>query len=509
MQSTQALSVSERSAMVAAGSSRAGAISQSQGLLSGLVGILFDGGFAWIAFWLAYLLRYRSELGGTILPADWEPFVTFHGKAILFVILTIAVLTVRGAYRLPRWTGLLDETSLVVGGLTTAMSVVILWAFFLRFAPSRLVFIYAWALAIALFVIRRASGQAVRRWFWTRGIGVDRVLVVGAGQIGRRVMQAMMGQPDLGYRLVGFVDDPEENGPIPVATEHRIVHAKWLGSPDDVDKLVVDHRVDEVIIALPADDHERVVAIVGQCRARDVTFKVVPDLFQLSIDHVDLGEVAGVPLIGLKASAITGTNYLVKRTMDVIIAISVLAIMAVPMAMIAWLIRRDSTGPVLWRQPRVGRNGRPFILTKFRTMVAEAERHRPDLIAVGRANGDADPRLFKMRDDPRLTKIGRLLRRFSLDELPQFVQVLRGQMSVVGPRPPLPDEVGGYDEWHEQRLMVTPGLTGLWQVNGRSNLNFDEMVRLDLYYAEHWSPWLDVKIMLRTIPAVLTGNGAF
>jgi len=495
--------------MIAVASSRAGSIGRSQGLASGLVGILFDGGFAWCAFWLAYLLRYQGELGGTILPADWESFATFHGKAVLFVILTVAVLTLRGTYRLPRWTGLLDETSLVVGGLTTAMSGVILWAFFLRFAPSRLVFIYAWALAIALFVMRRASGRAVRRWFWARGIGVDRVLVVGAGQIGRRIMQAMMGQPDLGYRLVGFVDNPVEHGPIPVATEHRIVHAKRLGTPDEVGEVVVDYRVDEVIIALPAADHERVLAIVGQCRARDVTFKVVPDLFQLSIDRVDLAEVAGVPLIGLKASAITGTSYLVKRTMDLIIAIAILTMMAMPMAIIAWLIRRDSPGPVLWRQPRVGHNGTPFILTKFRTMVAEAEHHRSDLIAVGSANGDADPRLFKMRDDPRLTNVGRLLRRFSLDELPQFVHVLRGQMSVVGPRPPLPDEVGGYEEWHEQRLMVTPGLTGLWQVNGRSNLSFDEMVRLDLYYAEHWSPWLDVKIMLRTIPAVLTGNGAY
>ncbi len=175
------------------------------------------------------------------------------------------------------------------------------------------------------------------------------------------------------------------------------------------------------------------------------------------------------------------------------------------MAAIAVLIRRGSPGPVLIRQRRVGRDGVPFSLLKFRTMIQDADEQRALLIA----DADGDPRLFKLRDDPRLTSIGRILRRWSLDELPQLVHVLRGEMSVVGPRPPLPEEVARYQDWHRQRLQVTPGLTGLWQVNGRSNLAFDDMVRLDLYYAEHWSPWLDVKVVLRTIPAVLTGRGAW
>jgi lipopolysaccharide/colanic/teichoic acid biosynthesis glycosyltransferase len=179
------------------------------------------------------------------------------------------------------------------------------------------------------------------------------------------------------------------------------------------------------------------------------------------------------------------------------------------MAMIALLVRRDSPGPILCRQHRLGRDGRPFTMTKFRSMVDGADDHWADLAAQGAASGETDSRLFKLRDDPRLTRVGRVLRRWSLDELPQFLHVLRGEMSVVGPRPPLPREVDGYEEWHHQRLLVTPGLTGLWQVNGRSTLGFDEMVRLDLYYAEHWSPWLDLKIVLRTVRAVLTGEGAY
>ena len=471
--------------------------------------VALDAALAWLAFWVAYTLRYRAEIPGRILRADWEPFATFHGKAGLFVVLLLGSLVVRGAYRLPRWSGLLDEALLVAGAVTTAMGGVILWAFFLRFSPSRLVFIYAWAIAVALLLARRAAGRALRRWFWRRGIGVDRVLVVGAGQTGRRVMQAMMGQPDLGYRLVGFVADAGAGDDLAVATEHRIARAERLGCPAEVGDVVAAHGVDQVIVALPADQHERVLAIVDQCRARGVPFKVVPDLVQLSLDRVDLGEVAGVPLIGFKGAAIAGASLWAKRAMDIAVALSVLLAMAVPMAAIALLIRRDSPGPVLCRQRRIGRHGVPFRLAKFRTMVDGAADQRADLVAAEVAAGGADPRLFKLRDDPRLTRVGRALRRFSLDELPQFVQVLRGEMSVVGPRPPLPEEVDGYEAWHHQRLLVTPGLTGLWQVNGRSTLSFDEMVRLDLYYAEHWSPWLDVKIVLRTIPAVLGGHGAY
>ncbi|MER3437193.1 MAG: undecaprenyl-phosphate glucose phosphotransferase, partial [Chloroflexota bacterium] len=252
--------------------------------------------------------------------------------------------------------------------------------------------------------------------------------------------------------------------------------------------------------------HGRVLAIVEECRQSGVTFKVVPDLIQLSLDRVDLAEVAGVPLIGIKDASIRGLNYVVKRSIDILLATSVLLVMALPMLVIAILIRRDSPGPVLFRQVRIGRDGRPFVMLKFRCMIDGADEQRAELI---RTHHGVDPRLFKLRDDPRLTRVGRWLRRWSLDELPQFINVLRGQMSVVGPRPPLPEEVERYEEWHRQRLLVTPGLTGLWQINGRSNLTFDEMVRLDLYYAEHWSPWLDVKIVLRTIPAVLTGRGAY
>jgi exopolysaccharide biosynthesis polyprenyl glycosylphosphotransferase len=467
--------------------------------------VVSDAALVWLSFLIAHVARYNFELGGVVRPWDEQPFSTFSGKAQLFAALTIAIFFIRGLYRLPRSAGLLDEAVMVAGGVTTAMAGVILTAFLLRFVPSRLVFIYAWAIAIGLLILRRAAARWVRDWLWSKDVNVDRVIVIGAGDNGRRLMQAMMGLPGLGYRLVGFVDDDADEL-MPIATESRMAQAQWLGPVDDLDEIVRGSDVDQIIIALPGDDHERVYGLIERCRRLMVDFKVVPDLLQLSLDRVDLGEVAGVPLIGIKDIAIRGVNYVIKRGLDIAIASVILTISVIPMGIFAILIKIDSPGPVLYRQTRVGKDGKRFTILKFRCMVADADAQRAALIAE---NPELEFRLFKLKDDPRLTRIGKVLRRISFDELPQFVQVLKGEMSIVGPRPQLVEEVAGYEEWHKQRLLVTPGVTGLWQINGRSQLNFDDMVRLDLYYAEHWSPWLDFKIILRTAPAVIAGRGAY
>lgn len=475
-------------------------------MIGQVVALVADAGSALAAFVIAYLMRYSLEIGGVIRPADWEPLSTFSEPMSVALVLTLIVFPMRGVYGPKRRIGLLDQTWTVIGGFTTVMAGVVMLAFFLRFAPSRLVFLYAWICGIALMVLHRAAFRFVQRALWRRGIAVDRVLVVGAGQNGRRVLQAMSSRPEFGYRVVGFADDLSHGERINVATERGTVICPRLGYSHELDELVERHSVDEVVIALPGADHGQVLDIIERCRQSVVTFRVIPDLLQLSLDRVDLGEVAGVPIIGVRDASIRGWHAFVKRTCDVLLAATVLAVMAVPMAVIAALIKIDSEGSVFYRQPRVGRDGRVFSLLKFRCMVSDADERREALVLEHQG---VDSRMFKLRDDPRITRVGRTLRRLSLDELPQFVHVLKGEMSVIGPRPPLPSEVIDYEDWHRQRLLVKPGLTGLWQVNGRSELSFDEMVRLDLYYAENWSPWLDTKIVLRTIPAVLRGRGAF
>lgn len=466
---------------------------------------LIDAVLMVLAFLIAYWLRYGLALGGIVAEPDQEPFRTFFVPGLLFASLTVLIFMIRGVYNRPRWVGLLDRAASVVGGITTATAALVLSAYFLRFNPSRLTLLYALVLSLVAMVAKLVVVDRIRHALWERGIGVERVLVVGAGTTGRRVMQGLLAANQSGLQLVGYVDQERPDEPLAIATERRVIRPQWLGQPADLARIGGDHGIDDVIIALPAAAVSRVEALVDQCRRAGFGFRVVPDLYQLSLDRVELGEVAGVPLIGLRDARISGWHRVAKRGIDIVVASVVLLLGGPAMVVVGFLIRRDSVGPVLCRQQRVGRDGVPIRIAKFRTMVDGAECQWTRL---ANARDGIDPRLFKMQDDPRLTPIGKHLRRWSLDELPQFWDVLRGRMSLVGPRPPLPEEVSRYEDWHRQRLLVRPGLTGLWQVNGRSNLTFDEMVRLDLYYAEHWSPWLDAKIVLRTIPAVLSGRGA-
>lgn len=470
-----------------------------------LLRMVSDAVVVFAAFGLAWWLRYGAEIGGSVSPSAEQPFSSFFTIVILLVVFIIALLQLRGAYRLPRWVTMLDEAFVVIGCVNTAMTIIILYAFVQRFSPSRLVFLYTWLLVIVLLVAKRMVLRAIRERLWLRGIGVDRVLVVGAGQAGQRVLQWLLGQPQLGYQVVGVVDDNPPPANWAIATERRVVYPPHLGTCENIGDIVHQQQIDEVIIALPPTAHQQMAAIVDQCRAQDVEFKLVPDLFELTMERVHIHDVAGLPMIALRPARIAGIDYVVKRMTDILVATVVLAVMSPLLLIVSLLIKLDSPGDVLYRQERVGRNGRRFVCYKFRSMVENADRQKEWLAMTE----NVDPRRIKIRDDPRRTRVGKLIRRTSIDELPQFLNVLLGDMSVVGPRPQVPDEVARYDEWHFARLLVTPGLTGLWQVGGRSDLTFDEMVRLDLYYAEHWSPMLDIKIILRTIPAVLTSRGAY
>jgi len=464
-----------------------------------------DALLAGAAFVISYWLRFSLHLGGEVPAASYQPLSFFTGQILLFMGLCVLVFQAKGLYRLPRWATLLDEAWSISSGVVIAMALVILTAFFQRFYPSRLVFIAAVPIAIVLMLTARVVVRMARERLWARGIGVDRVAVIGSGRAARRIMQWMFSQPQLGYEVVGYLDDGEPHEEMAVATATAVVRPLHLGGTDRLGDVVAKQQIDEVIIALPPREHDRIVEMIDLCRQHDVEFKLVPDLYTMALDNVNIHEVAGMPLIGLKPPQISGWNFFIKRTMDIAVSTFVLVAFSWLFLLIAIAIKLDSPGPVLFKQERVGRNGKRFTCYKFRTMVADAEARRAELEAK-HGNGNL---LFKLKDDPRRTRVGRILRRSSLDEVPQFINVLLGQMSVVGPRPAIPPEVAEYEEWHFDRLLVLPGLTGLWQVNGRSNLSFDEMVRLDLYYAENWSPWLDIKTMLRTVPAIVTARGAY
>lgn len=317
-------------------------------------------------------------------------------------------------------------------------------------------------------------------------------LVIGTRDDAETVREQLAEIPFNDLQVVGYV--------LPLGTEEPGA----LGKLDALEQVIDTHDVRVVVMAdsVPAPLLGRLTTRVFQAGA---SVLALPSLAaREAAVRAGVSPLTPTPLEYAPAE-LPLPQLGVKRAMDLVLTVLALLALSPLLVLIAIAIKLDSPGPVLFRQVRIGKGGKPFVLYKFRSMVDGADKQQE---ALRRATGRS-PLLFKLRDDPRVTRVGRILRRTSLDELPQFWNVLKGEMSVVGPRPPVPEEVAEYQDWHLQRLLVTPGLTGLWQVNGRSDLTFDEMVRLDLYYVENWSPWLDLKVMLRTVPVVLTGRGAY
>ncbi len=471
-------------------------------LLVGSDAVLILIGFA-LAYWMRYNVSWPAPFNRIVqevLTVNYVSFASFLPYALLLTCVLLTLFAMKSLYRIPRNAGLLDYTGTLISGTTTGIALVVLLTIIQRPLFSRLLYAFAWGAIIVLLCASRAVMVNLRRWRWTRGRGRERVLVVGGTGLGRQVMDSIVAQTFLGYSLLGYLEDRD-----PPATERRDGHFRYLGVVQNLETITRSQPIDQVIIALPFWEHHRLPEIVSVCRAARIEFRVVPDLFELSFDRINVTNLSGIPLIGLKELSLKGGNLLLKRAIDLALIILAAPVLLVLAGIVALAVKWDSPGPAIFKQCRVGKGGRPFTTYKFRTMVVDAEARKAELSELNEADGP----VFKMRNDPRMTRIGRFLRRASLDEIPQFWNVLRDEMSLVGPRPQLPEEAALYEEWHHRRLEAKPGLTGLWQVLGRSDTSFDDMVRLDIYYAENWSPGMDLRIMLETIPAVLSGKGAY
>ena len=454
---------------------------------------------AW-AFLLAYLLRYQLQWLREVDPAYYTTFVSYLPMAGLQGGLTLLSFALSGVYRFRRGATLIDEIYGVINGAFTGFVVTVFFIFFWRpLVYSRLFFLYATLLIILFLIAARLVRRGALRALRTRGIGVDRVLIVGSGEFGLTVMRNLMAQPELGYEVVGFVDDDPERG------STNIGRFQALGNTANLPALLRSQQVSQVIITLPWQQRRQILAITGQCGRAGVRPRIVPDMFQMSLSMVKMQSVAGIPMLTPSDSQLSPWAQLFKRGVDVLGSALGLLILSPLLAIIALAIRLDSPGPVIFSQPRVGRQGKLFKVYKFRTMVKDADQIKDQLRHLNEAQGP----MFKIRADPRITRVGHFLRRTSLDELPQFWNSLLGDMSLVGPRPALPEEVADYADWHRQRLATAPGITGLWQISGRSDLTFEEMVLLDIYYIENWSPLLDLSILLRTVPQFIAGSGAY
>ncbi len=328
-----------------------------------------------------------------------------------------------------------------------------------------------------------------------------RVVAVGAGSAGQQLASRIYDSAHLGLKLVGFVDDdPQKIG-------HQLLGLPVMGSTDDVAEVVRRTNADEIYVTINSIKYERLLEIIDRCRHTGLPVTVTTQHFRIVPDRIGTSEFDTIESLTLRPHDLTSTNLLLKRVVDIIGSGLLLLALSPVFAAIAIAIRIDSRGPVFYKSQVIGRAGRMFTWFKFRTMRDDRDEtvHREHLKKIIEGNGTTE----KLRNDPRITRVGALLRRHSIDELPQLINVFRGEMSLIGPRPCLKYEYDHFDEWHKERFRVTPGMTGLWQVFGRNRTDttFNDSIILDLYYIHNYSLWLDLKIVLKTIPVVVLGRG--
>jgi exopolysaccharide biosynthesis polyprenyl glycosylphosphotransferase len=355
-----------------------------------------------------------------------------------------------------------------------------------------------WLLAIALIPILRAVVRAIGR---RQTMYIQNVLIVGSGYVAHMLADKIEKHPEYGLRVVGFVDRDDlagvSNGRTP-----------FLGTTDELPALVRAHQAQRIVVAFSTDSHEETLRIIRSMQDSEVQIDIVPRMFEVLGTNAQLHTIEGMPLVGLPSHHLSGSSRLLKRSLDVTASALGLLLLAPMFIAVAVLIKLDSRGPVFFRQVRMGAGNRPFRVYKFRTMVADAEERKDEIAHMNMHNG-GDSRMFKVPDDPRVTRVGRFLRRWRVDELPQLINVLSGRMSLVGPRPLILDEDQYVAAWARRRLDLKPGMTGLWQVLGASDIPFDEMTKLDYLYVTNWSLREDLRLILLTLPALTRARAAY
>jgi exopolysaccharide biosynthesis polyprenyl glycosylphosphotransferase len=355
-----------------------------------------------------------------------------------------------------------------------------------------------WLLAIVLVPILRAGGRAIGR---RQAAYIQNVVIVGSGYVARVLADKIEKHPEYGLRVVGFVDR-DQRAALPIG------NIPFLGTTDELPKVVGEYGAQRVAIAFSTDSHDQTLRVIRSMQGTDVQIDIVPRMFEVLGTNAQLHTIEGMPLVGLPRPHLSGSSRLLKRSLDLSASVLGLVLLAPLFLTVALAIKLDSRGPVFFRQVRMGAGNRPFRVFKFRTMVADAENLKVDIAHLNMHNG-GDSRMFKVPDDPRVTNVGRFLRRWRVDELPQLLNVVSGQMSLVGPRPLILDEDQHVASWARRRLDLKPGMTGLWQVLGASDIPFDEMTKLDYLYVTNWSLREDLRLIMLTLPALTRARAAY
>ena len=450
-----------------------------------------------VNFALFFANAIRPELSQYPIFLDVDPDIKI--PLILYVIfpaIWVAVLLLLAVYDGRKNLRVTNElTSLTLGALLAGIALAGLLYISYR-DISRALFLVFIATAYLLQVVWRLAA----RWLYRLKNGSytsnRRVLIAGAGPVGRNLEKIIRENAFLGLEMVGFLDDDPNKS---------LTHKDVLGMLSAAGPIIQENHIDDMVIALPPRAFEQVNRLVSELHHLPVKLWIIPDYFHLALHKAVVEEFAEIPMLDLRAPALNDYQRMVKRAFDLLLVILFLPLLLLIMGIIAVMIKLDSRGPVLFRQKRAGENGRLFEMIKFRTMVENAEEFR-HLVEETDQDGEL---IHKHPGDPRVTRVGKFLRRFSLDELSQVYNVLRGDMSLVGPRPELPYLVERYKPWQRTRFAVPQGITGWWQVNGRSDKPMHLHTEDDLYYVQHYSIWLDIQILIKTAWIVIRGRGAF
>ena len=403
-------------------------------------------------------------------------------------------------YTSKRLTNFISESLSVSQCIGICFIIAVIPPFFIREYPlSRVFLVYFLTIHAGSLILFRFIVRHFLKHIRLRGYNFRNILIVGRNQRAEKLVKKIKETPEYGIRILGYIDCGN-NG------NHFNCDIDCIGKIEDLERILRDDVVDEVFVSLPIKSfYTEIDQIISICEQVGVEVKIPTDLFSLKLAKSTVSKYHDIHVIDFFTSPKMTWQLMVKRLIDIFFSLFLLIIFAPLLLVVSTIIKMTSTGPVLFVQQRIGYNGRLFNLFKFRTMVEDAEVMKEELSEINEMRGP----VFKIKDDPRITKVGRFLRKTSIDEMPQLVNVLIGEMSLVGPRPPVPNEVSQYNMLDRRRLSMKPGITCIWQVNGRNLLNFNKWMELDRMYIDNWSLWLDIKIIAKTVTTVLKGDGAY
>ncbi|MFC1663303.1 sugar transferase [Patescibacteria group bacterium] len=440
------------------------------------------------AGFLAYYLRFSSSLT-ELRPVLYElPLAEYINIILMVGIIWLAVFAISGLYKIAGPRRLVDELAKIFVACSTGVMLIIILIFFQReLFSSRFIILAGWVLSIIMVSLGRIIIRLVQQSLYRQGIGLHNVVVIGSDKTTDDIVAQLSSQPNHGYRII----------------------ERFHQFSDEVVQKISERRkhqsIEEIILADSSIQREATRKLLDYCDIHHITFKYAADLFDTQSTNLDIHDIASVPIIEVKRTPLDGWWRIIKRVFDVVGSVILLILFSPLLLITAILIKIDSRGPIIVKLNRIGIHGKKFTFYKFRSMIDNAAALKPELLKY---NERKDGPLFKMRRDPRITKVGRFIRRTSIDELPQFYNVLKGNVSLVGPRPHEPEEVARYEKRHHKLLNIKPGVTGMAQISGRSDLSFEEEVKLDTFYIEHWSLKLDIQILLKTPWAIISPRQA-